>query len=378
MSQQINGPEITRQAGEDLVAFRRVKISGSTVIYADSGDRGIGVNQAVVDYSEDANACIKLDNAGGTSKMMTDGAITEGNSVFAADDGKISSSGTTLVGTALETSTADGDIIEVLPDISATYGDSGHIYVTSNGDDNADGYLTNPVATLTQAMSLVTSSRKTIFIAPGTYTEAAAVDWPTITGVKVIGLAGQYQTIIAAADTADEVISVAPGVQTATFEMWIENIYIDHGVSGQDGIKLDNTSMTKKLNCYLKNVGGDGSASDKMITTTHGDTSNAIRIYWDGDNGGVEGTVYFETKDGGDRLYITGVDLEGGLSSSADAVALDVRLIRCIVLHEGITGGNAAQKVTAVACYSNASGTFAILDTDDLAGSHTEAIVANA
>ena len=32
MSQQINGPEITLQAGEDLIAFRRVKISGATVV----------------------------------------------------------------------------------------------------------------------------------------------------------------------------------------------------------------------------------------------------------------------------------------------------------------------------------------------------------
>jgi hypothetical protein len=375
MSQQSESPK-TFQAAEDLVAFRRVKISGSTVVYADSGDRGIGVVQAAVDYSEDPNASIKLDNAGGTSKMMTDGAVTAGNSVFAADDGKISSSGITLVGTALETATADGDIIEILPDVSATYGDSGHIYVTPNGDDNADGYLTNPVATITQAMSLVTSSRKTIFVAPGTYTEAAAVDWPTITGVKLIGLGNQYQTIIAAADTADEVVSVAPGAQSATFEMWIENIYIDHGVSGQDGIKLDNTSMTKKLNCYLRNVGGDGSSSDKMITTTHGDTSNAIRIYWDGDNGGVEGQVYMETKDAGDRLYITGVNLQGGLATSTDDIASNVRLIRCIVKHEAVSGGHSSQTITAVCCYSDASGTFAALDTDDLAGDHSESIVA--
>jgi len=116
MSQQINGPEITMQAGEDLVAFRRVKISGATVVYADSGETGIGVVQAAVDFSENANACIRLDNPGGTSKMMVAGVVTAGNSVYAAEDGKVSETvNGEPIGIARETSTADGDIIEVLP-----------------------------------------------------------------------------------------------------------------------------------------------------------------------------------------------------------------------------------------------------------------------
>ena len=115
MSQQIEGPTITMQAGEDLIAFRRVKMSGATVVYADAGDSGIGTVQAVVDYSEDASACIRLDNAG-TSKMTADGAITAGAAVYSADDGKISASiNGESVGNAREAATADGDIIEVLP-----------------------------------------------------------------------------------------------------------------------------------------------------------------------------------------------------------------------------------------------------------------------
>lgn len=51
MTQQVNGPEITMQAGEDLIAFRRVQISGETVVYADAADYGIGTVQAAVDYS---------------------------------------------------------------------------------------------------------------------------------------------------------------------------------------------------------------------------------------------------------------------------------------------------------------------------------------
>ena len=115
MSQQIDGPTITRQAGEDLIAFRRVKISGSTVVYADAGDAGIGTVQAAVDYSEDANAAIRLDNAG-TSKMTASGAVTAGAKVYSDDDGKITATKSDYtVGFAIEAATADGDIIEILP-----------------------------------------------------------------------------------------------------------------------------------------------------------------------------------------------------------------------------------------------------------------------
>jgi hypothetical protein len=114
MSQQSESPK-SITSGETLAAYRRVKLSGSTVVYADSGERGIGVNQAVVSTSGD-EATIRLDNAGGTSKMMASGAITAGVKVYPDDDGKITATQTDpiSIGNALETSTADGDIIEVL------------------------------------------------------------------------------------------------------------------------------------------------------------------------------------------------------------------------------------------------------------------------
>lgn len=205
---------------------------------------------------------------------------------------------------------------------------------------------------------------------------AAALVWPTINGVQLIGLAGQWQTMISAPGTSQVLISVTLGAQTATWEMWMENIYIDHTVSGQDGLLLDNTAMKKKLNCYLRDVGGDAdSASDKMLTTVHGDADNAIRVYWSGDNGGVAGVVSFTGGNDGDRLHIDGVELAGGLATSATSVALDIVLKNCTVLHEGITGGDAAQTLSAVNCFSDDDGTFAPLDASDVAGSKTASIV---
>jgi hypothetical protein len=116
MSKQINGPEVTLIAAEDLVAFRRVKISGATVVYADAGETGIGTVQAAVDCSEDAHACIRLDKSSGSSKMMAAGIITAGADAYPAQDGKISATANgEPVGTTLEASGADGDIIEVVP-----------------------------------------------------------------------------------------------------------------------------------------------------------------------------------------------------------------------------------------------------------------------
>jgi hypothetical protein len=149
MSQQINGPEITRQAGEDLIAFRRVKISGSTVMYQDAGDQGIGVVQAAVDYSENANACIRLDSVAGTSKMMVSGAISAGANVYPDDDGKITATiNGTCIGKALEAATADGDIIEVLP------------YVE-------DAVYTNTVTITAAEMKALAATQKELIPAPG-------------------------------------------------------------------------------------------------------------------------------------------------------------------------------------------------------------------
>ncbi len=244
------------------------------------------------------------------------------------------------------------------------------IWVSKFGDDANDGSVLFPYLTITAAMAAVTATRKVIYVNVGTYTEAATVDWAAFSGVSLIGLGAQFNTIIGTA-AGDEVIAVAPGVQASTFELTIENIHLDHDTTGLDGLLLDNTSMTKKLNAYLRNFGADGDAADKSITVTHGDTSNAVRIYMDGINGSIEGAIFFEAGDGGDRLYITGNTLNGGIEFSADAIALDLRLIDCVVLHEGITGGSTSLVAQAMSCFSETGGTFAALDGDDIAGNIT-------
>jgi hypothetical protein len=89
-------------------------MSGATVIYADAGEAAIGTAEYAC--ANAAQVVIRLDNAGGTVEMMAVDAISAGALAYPADHGKISASESgKSVGRALVASTADGDIIEVIP-----------------------------------------------------------------------------------------------------------------------------------------------------------------------------------------------------------------------------------------------------------------------
>lgn len=272
-----------------------------------------------------------------------------------------------------------GEVVDVFKRSASIDDDATTIHVSKSGNDTTGlGTVGSPFLTITAALAAVTSTRKFIIVWPGAYEEAAVLTWPTTSGVTLAGVFGMWQTEISVASgVADQVINVAPGAVSSTFELSIMNLRINHDESGLDGILLNNTSMTKKLNCYLKAVGGDAdSDSDKFITTMHGDASNAIRVYWSGPrNGEVDGAIYWSAKNSGDRLYISDAYLMGGIEYSADAIAATLRLENCVVKHEGVTGGNAATLVTTMSCFSLTGTTFAVLDTDDIAGSITNEVV---
>ena len=253
--------------------------------------------------------------------------------------------------------------------------DVSYLYVSKNGNDTyGTGAVDNTLLTIQAALDLVTATRKVIYVAAGVYDEALL--WPAMGGIKLLGMSREGTVTISDSTETAAVITVAPGVQTETFEMWLENLYIDHANAGQDGISLDNTGMLKKLNLYIRDCGGDAdSATDRFLVTTHGDAANAIRIYWEGNNWGTVGRIYLDVGNDGDRFYATNCVLLGGFVTSADAIATDFRFTNCTILHEGVTGGNGAQLISTMGCFSQTGGTFAALDTDDLAGSHTETVI---
>ena len=98
-----------------LSRYRRVKLSAGVLAYAGSTDVELGtLQQTMFATTESVNANVRLRNSPGTELMVAAGAITSGNPVYASANGKIASAGTLICGTAMESSTTDGDVIEVL------------------------------------------------------------------------------------------------------------------------------------------------------------------------------------------------------------------------------------------------------------------------
>ena len=282
--------------------------------------------------------------------------------------------GTMLAGGAV------GSFIDVSPDGSDTLG---------------NGTPLSPVASLTKAMTLVTSARKVIRMAPGEYAEAATVVWSIIPGVIVKG-AGAGLTVISAL-LSPYAITVTPGVVSSTWTGYLYDATIDHSghTTGtthlMKGIKFDNTAMTKKLLFGIKNCEFSANlGTDKSIDMVHGDADNAIRVYITGDGSQTEiqGQIYFDVDNVADRLEIVDCWLTGGNGSTEGAVAtsddaheLRIRMLRCMVpLASALSGGSSTQVVTARLCYSwvdyddTVPEIYHALETTDLIGNHTEVI----
>lgn len=109
----------TFTAGEALAAARRVKLSsgyGTQVEYADHGDDFIGVT---IDAAASGDAvAVKLKNGPGTVEVECSAAVSAGDTLYGADDGKVSSASTSndKFGFALEAGSASGAVIEAICD----------------------------------------------------------------------------------------------------------------------------------------------------------------------------------------------------------------------------------------------------------------------
>ena len=110
-------------ANAALGQFLRVYLgSNGKVALAGINDFGIGTVENAA-TAADEKIGVRLNSAVGTRKVVASGAITVGDPVFCGAAGKVSSSGATRYGIALEAATADGDVIEVL-----VSGDTGGVH----------------------------------------------------------------------------------------------------------------------------------------------------------------------------------------------------------------------------------------------------------
>jgi hypothetical protein len=110
-------------ANAALGQFLRVYLgSNGKVALAGINDFGIGTVENAA-TAADEKIGVRLNSAVGTRKVVASGAITVGDPVFCGAAGKVSSSGATRYGIALEAATTDGDVIEVL-----VSGDTGGVH----------------------------------------------------------------------------------------------------------------------------------------------------------------------------------------------------------------------------------------------------------
>jgi len=105
----------TFEADEALLEFTRVKMDADgKITYADAADPFDGVVLSEAFAAGDMVA-VKLRTGCGTHKMLAAGAITAGDTVFGAADGKIAATaGGEVIGKALEAASGAGSIIEVM------------------------------------------------------------------------------------------------------------------------------------------------------------------------------------------------------------------------------------------------------------------------
>jgi hypothetical protein len=266
------------------------------------------------------------------------------------------------------------------------YNDPSTIYANKDGVDDNNGSYFKPVKTITRALALVDATRLVVMVAPGSYEEPATLTWPLRKGVMLIG-AGASCTSISAPSSTTGIITVAPGVQTSSFNGHLEGFEIVHDETADiDGITFSNASMTKKLGFTIKNCTfSPDSETDKSIhVETHSDSGNSIRIYVSGDGcqSEIGGAIYFNINNNADRLHLENCWIIGTITTSSTAIEGRIRLFKCIVPHNAATGGgNAMQYITSVDSFSwidyddLTPEIYGQLDSSDLAGSHSEVIV---
>jgi len=116
MSQYVETPTKSFTAGGAIAQHLRVKLSAGKLAAAGINEKEIGTLEAAA-FADGDVVAVRLRTAQGTCKMIADGVIAAGSEIYTAAAGKISGSyaaGSYPLGLALETTTADGDVVEVL------------------------------------------------------------------------------------------------------------------------------------------------------------------------------------------------------------------------------------------------------------------------
>jgi hypothetical protein len=217
----------------------RVKTVGALVV-ATAADVELGTME--LPCTAAGPATVRLRTAQGTRKMVASVAITAGDPVYAAAGGKVAATGTVFCGTALETSTADNDVIEVLSgpntDLAAHFANSGAVLNVRTrftvAQVNAGATLLAAVAgikyrmvncaaiaiggaagavTTVDILGTVSSPRKLVAFAQANLTQSTYLQ-PGVTGAAVLADGASFT--VNDANTAITISKTGDPVTTAT------------------------------------------------------------------------------------------------------------------------------------------------------------------
>lgn len=203
MTQQTESGFKTFTAGEALEAFRRVKLSSGSVVYADAGEEFIGITQDKVANGDPVTVALR--SAARSYKAVAAAAVTAGAVIYGAADGKVDDAASGVAqGTALEAATADGDVIEVLLNNGVAGAIDGAS--TAIGDPTVNGSV--PVVFALQGITDATTSQ-TIVTAPFKF---RIIDWWLISrdtgaaNVKLVNVSTDASAVKAKGTTDDAIV----------------------------------------------------------------------------------------------------------------------------------------------------------------------------
>jgi hypothetical protein len=244
----------------------------------------------------------------------------------------------------------------------------------SGNDTLGNGTRSAPMKTIEAAYALKSATRNTMFILPGTYLPAATMTLPAY-DFKFIGIGGP-ELVIIGGSAAAHLFTRAAGALTATTTFTWQDLDLYNGDT-YDAIRVDNTTAGNKIIISIKNCEQEG-AGRPINVHTHGDASNAVRIYADAQENEWEGEVYFAVGNDGDIIQIKNCVLSGGFITGTSATVMRISLHNCLIPATHTTGGASQQVCNVKNCHtvSGANETKAV--AADIGGSQTVRIVTGA
>ena len=173
----------------------RVKTTGAVEL---AGATDVELGTMELPCVESGPCSIRLRNAKGTQKMIASGAISSGATVYAAASGKVSASGTLVVGQAMEEATANNDVIEVL-----RYADASPPFGVQTLTANSSAVAGNTVLPGINAVYVdnVTNDANDFIVLPAL--SSVPIGW----AVTVIGQAGANFEVRTPATSGEEINS---------------------------------------------------------------------------------------------------------------------------------------------------------------------------